>query len=161
MYKTTPERNPNRKENELYYIGTNYTVDPVVISQKSILLVRRRDNGLWALPGGFIDPAEHVITASIREVREETNVDLTDRPNSTPIYTGRVSDRRSTPISWIETTALLWQLEQKQRPTPGDDAVEARWFLLHDIPPELNGSHDKIISLAKERLQHGKGELSS
>ena len=44
----------------------------------SIVLVRRRDNpkDVYAIPGGYVDIGETVEHAAIREVKEETNLDL-------------------------------------------------------------------------------------
>jgi ADP-ribose pyrophosphatase YjhB (NUDIX family) len=39
-----------------------------------ILLIRRSDNGNWALPGGALDVGESLVQAVIREVEEETGV---------------------------------------------------------------------------------------
>jgi 8-oxo-dGTP pyrophosphatase MutT (NUDIX family) len=39
-----------------------------------LLLVHRADNGLWALPGGGVDPGESVSQAVVREVAEETGI---------------------------------------------------------------------------------------
>lgn len=41
-----------------------------------ILLQRRRDNDLWALPGGGMDLGESLPGAAVREVREETGLDV-------------------------------------------------------------------------------------
>ena len=41
-----------------------------------ILLIRRADNGLWALPGGGMEPGETVLGCAVREVREETGIDV-------------------------------------------------------------------------------------
>ncbi len=41
-----------------------------------IVLHRRVDNGLWALPGGQIELGESVRAGVIREVREETGLDV-------------------------------------------------------------------------------------
>ncbi len=41
-----------------------------------VLLQRREDNGHWGLPGGGVDPGETVSAACIREVKEETNLDV-------------------------------------------------------------------------------------
>lgn len=39
---------------------------------REILLMRRSDNGLWGLPGGYVDAGESVAQAAAREVLEET-----------------------------------------------------------------------------------------
>jgi 8-oxo-dGTP pyrophosphatase MutT (NUDIX family) len=41
-----------------------------------ILLVKRRDNTLWALPGGGHDIGESIEQTAIREVKEETGLDV-------------------------------------------------------------------------------------
>ncbi|NGN67646.1 NUDIX domain-containing protein [Streptomyces sp. A7024] len=41
-----------------------------------ILLQRRRDNGLWALPGGGMDVEDSLPGTAVREVKEETGLDI-------------------------------------------------------------------------------------
>ncbi|MFD8614916.1 NUDIX hydrolase [Streptomyces sp. NPDC059631] len=41
-----------------------------------ILLQRRRDNSLWALPGGGMDISDSLPGAAVREVKEETGYDV-------------------------------------------------------------------------------------
>ncbi|HEY8369513.1 MAG TPA: NUDIX domain-containing protein [Thermodesulfobacteriota bacterium] len=41
-----------------------------------ILLQRRADNGRWGLPGGGVEVGESVAAAAVREVREETGLDV-------------------------------------------------------------------------------------
>ncbi|AGP56648.1 NUDIX domain-containing protein [Streptomyces rapamycinicus] len=41
-----------------------------------ILLQRRWDNGLWALPGGGMEMADSLPGTAVREVREETGLDV-------------------------------------------------------------------------------------
>ena len=84
---------------KLWYSGANYTVDSVVITRDSLLLIQRSDNGKWALPGGFIDADETALAAGRRELFEETGLALDENP--TEIYRGPVDDPRSTPSAWI------------------------------------------------------------
>lgn len=44
--------------------------------QGKILLHQRRDNGLWALPGGTMEVGETVVECVKREVKEETGLDV-------------------------------------------------------------------------------------
>lgn len=44
--------------------------------QQKILLIRRVDNGLWAVPGGYMEAGESLTEACIREVWEETGLNV-------------------------------------------------------------------------------------
>jgi ADP-ribose pyrophosphatase YjhB (NUDIX family) len=44
------------------------------VSRQKMLLVRRSDNGCWAVPGGYMEPGESVSEACLREVWEETGL---------------------------------------------------------------------------------------
>ena len=45
-------------------------------TRQQILLTRRTDNGRWCLPGGRVDPGETVTEACIREMVEETSLEV-------------------------------------------------------------------------------------
>ncbi|NUS16298.1 MAG: NUDIX domain-containing protein [Streptomyces sp.] len=48
----------------------------VVDDAGRVLLQRRTDNGMWALPGGKMDLGESLAGCGIRETREETGLDI-------------------------------------------------------------------------------------
>ncbi|MFD4947466.1 NUDIX domain-containing protein [Streptomyces sp. NPDC058239] len=48
----------------------------VADSEGRILLQRRRDNDLWALPGGGMDLSDSLPGTAVREVKEETGFDV-------------------------------------------------------------------------------------
>jgi ADP-ribose pyrophosphatase YjhB (NUDIX family) len=51
-------------------------VAAVIFGPDGVLLQRRDDNRLWGLPGGGVEPGESVREAVVREVREETGLDV-------------------------------------------------------------------------------------
>lgn len=53
-----------------------FATEAAVIEDGQVLFIRRADIGGWAFPGGFVDPAESVAEAAIREVREETGLEV-------------------------------------------------------------------------------------
>ena len=55
-----------------------------------VLLVRRADDGLWAMPGGWVDPGETPADAAVREVFEETGLVAVD-PQLRDVSEGAVS----------------------------------------------------------------------
>ena len=48
----------------------------VVDNEGNILLHRRSDNDLWALPGGTMEISESIAETVVREVKEETGFDV-------------------------------------------------------------------------------------
>ncbi len=59
-----------------------------------IVLIRRRDNGLWGLPGGIVDWDEDVETAARRELAEETGLKLTAVGRLVGVYSASGRDPR-------------------------------------------------------------------
>ena len=51
-------------------------VSAIILTAEGLLLQRRSDNGHWGLPGGAVEPGESVSEALIREVREETGLEV-------------------------------------------------------------------------------------
>jgi ADP-ribose pyrophosphatase YjhB (NUDIX family) len=48
----------------------------VTNDQGRILLARRTDNRLWTIPGGAMEPGESIAQTAVREVKEETGIDV-------------------------------------------------------------------------------------
>ena len=59
-----------------------------------IVLIRRRDNGLWGLPGGIVDWDEDIETAARRELAEETGLNITAVGRLVGVYSASNRDPR-------------------------------------------------------------------
>lgn len=51
-------------------------VAAVLDDEGRVLLIKKTDNGLWALPGGGHEPGETIADTVVREVKEETGYDV-------------------------------------------------------------------------------------
>jgi ADP-ribose pyrophosphatase YjhB (NUDIX family) len=119
--------------------GPNHTVDIAIVHEETreVLLIQRRD-GTWALPGGFIDAGEDDCTAALRELVEETNIDLDALPEPIrldAIFTGHVYDPRQDIDRWVETSLFYVPVLQKPEVLAGDDAQATKWAKLEIATP--------------------------
>ncbi|MBI3889195.1 NUDIX domain-containing protein [Candidatus Saccharibacteria bacterium] len=139
---------------EYWHWGPNKTADPIVINNDNtpkILLIKRSDTGIWALPGGFVDGDESAETAARRELQEETGLLLVGTDGE-QVYDGVVADLRTTAHAWAETTAILWRVEGTPTVHAGDDAAGAQWFEVNELPDQLHGSHAVLIEQALDSI---------
>jgi len=102
----------------------------------AILLIRRTDNGNWALPGGAMELTESVSDAGIRETLEETGVKceitglvgIYSDPRHVIHYTSNDEVRR-------EFSIVLTARPVTGQPTPSAESHEVRWV----APADLSG----------------------
>ena len=117
-------------------------VDGVVFWGKKVLLVRRRHApfvGRWVLPGGFVVPGETLEDSVVREVREETGIAFVPRG-----LVGAYSDPGRDPRGCVLSVSY-WGTIPSGRPRGGDDAQEARFWRVSQLPA-LGFDHRKILS---------------
>jgi 8-oxo-dGTP diphosphatase len=124
------------------YKNPTPTVDCIVeLPGDRIVLVKRKNEPVgWALPGGFVDEGEPLHAACIREVREETHLDV-DLTEQFFTYSDPARDPRKHTIS---TVFIGWA---EGDPKAGDDAADAKAFSLDAIPTaELVFDHATIVN---------------
>ena len=130
----------------IFYQNPVPAVAAIVLRHGELLLVRRKyvpRVGYWCLPAGFVEYSETVKEGLIREVKEETNLD---------IEVGEVFDVYSTNDDSRHNIVLIvyWANVIGGELKPGDDATEVANFPLHGPIPDLAfASHKEAI----KRLQ--------
>ncbi|MBW4644144.1 MAG: NUDIX hydrolase [Goleter apudmare HA4340-LM2] len=72
---------------------TGTSVIPILPDGR-IVLIRRRDDGRWALPGGMVDWGEDIPTTVHRELQEETGLDLVKIRRLVGVYSSPERDPR-------------------------------------------------------------------
>jgi ADP-ribose pyrophosphatase YjhB (NUDIX family) len=107
----------------------------VVNDAGDILMIRRTDNGNWAVPGGAIDVGESVGEAALRETREESGIDcaitgivgIYSDPKHVVLYTSNGKARQ-------EFSIVLTAKPLGGQPTPSSESSEVRWVPASEIP---------------------------
>ena len=144
------------------YERPSVTVDVVILTMRrrrlEALLIRRKHwpfEGLWAIPGGFVNPDESLEDAARRELEEETGV--------RDVYLEQLytfGDPHRDPRTRVITVVYYALIrDETLKVAAGDDAAEARWFPVYDLPP-LAFDHEKILTYTMQRLR-GKLEYTT
>lgn len=147
-----------------------------------VLLIERGDEpfkGYWALPGGFVNPNESADQAAVRELAEETGVDVPLLNNlRTKIVTGSASEADTSkqihleqlktysapkrdPRMRVVSVAHVAFAANMPEPQAGDDAAKARWWPVEDVvgeEPEIFLAFDHRVILA-DALERVKSKL--
>ena len=118
-----------------------------------ILLIQRGSEpfkGAYALPGGFVDIQETLAEAAQRELKEETGLNVS---GLTQVHT--FSDPERDPRGRVISTcfaAILIESDQIDL-RAGDDAADAGWFSLEELPP-LAFDHVQVIQTVIQEYLH-------
>jgi ADP-ribose pyrophosphatase YjhB (NUDIX family) len=115
----------------------------VVNEARQVLLVKRKKQpykDMWCLPIGFAESGEEVKDAALRELGEEAGiigeiVRLIDVDTIDNDFYGNLA------IVTYEVRATGGELK------PGDDAIDAQYFPILDLPPLAWSSNEKAVSI--------------
>lgn len=120
----------------------------------NVLLIERGNEpyqGCWAFPGGFMNIDESAEEGAVRELKEETGLEVNiDQLRQFGTFTAVNRDPRERVI-----TIAYYTIIEKTEVKGGDDAAQAQWFPLDEIPP-LAFDHEEILRKAVDQL-NGEG----
>jgi ADP-ribose pyrophosphatase YjhB (NUDIX family) len=137
-------------QENLAHVSPVAGAEAVVVRGGRILLHRRADNGLWAMPGGLAEIGETLAEAAARELREEVGV------------RGRITRLLALfdSLRWgmrtrVQLYAAVFEAESADEPHPTAEATEVGFFGPDDLPP-LTPSHVRRVPVVFKVL---RGEL--
>ena len=135
------------------YPHPSVTTDNVIFgfdgnTVKVLLIERGFDpyKGYWAFPGGFLEMQESAEEGARRELMEETGLDTT--------YVKQFhtfSDPDRDPRERVLTIAY-YSLVRMSEVKGMDDAVQAKWFPLNEVP-KLAFDHEEMWRIAQEEIR--------
>lgn len=124
------------------------TVDTVVQCAGQILLIRRGrapGKGLFALPGGFLEAEDTLLESAMRELFEETALDVSVPALRSALQAVQVFDAPDrSQRGRVLTHAFHFRLTMPALPAirAGDDAADACWMPLAELPAHEQAFHD-------------------
>jgi bifunctional NMN adenylyltransferase/nudix hydrolase len=159
-----------RRENAMWdgspYPPVFVTVDTVIQCGGQVLLIQRGrapGKGLFALPGGFLEPRETVWQSALRELAEETDLRLPDSEVDAAFKAVKVFDHPDRSQRGRVITHAHW-FDLGQRPLPavqaGDDAAATRWVPIGELAAMENQLHDDHFHILDSFLGLTAGEQS-
>jgi 8-oxo-dGTP pyrophosphatase MutT (NUDIX family) len=125
-----------------------------------ILLQQRVDNGLWCMPSGYAEEGEDIFQVMVREVREETGLDLLDaKPwgfSSDPLHeTMHYPNGDVVHAFGLDFHASQWSGELR---ADGIETLALGWFPSDDLPAVLDG-HARAVARFGEFKRTGVFQL--
>lgn len=120
---------------------TGITLIPILPDGR-IVLIRRRDTGLWGLPGGLIDWGEDIASAAKRELEEETGLQLEAIDRLVGVYSSYKRDPRMHSLSILLEARASGSLSPRDRL----EVMEVRAFIPANLPlGNLSHDHDRQL----------------
>lgn len=100
-----------------------------ILPDGSVVLIRRRDSGLWGLPGGIVDWGEDVSTAAKRELTEETGLAVDQLGRLVGVYSEPQRDPR------FHSVCVVIEAHVTGTPAVGDPAeiLAVTAFPIHSV----------------------------
>jgi ADP-ribose pyrophosphatase YjhB (NUDIX family) len=125
----------------IYFPDPKVAVAVLIEENSRVLLVKRAHNpyrGKWMLPAGFVDAGEDPREAAVREVKEETHLDIriTDLID---VIGERAYDGGADILIVFRANIVSGELKA------GDDAAGAGFFSPKELPPMAFPSSKDIL----------------
>jgi ADP-ribose pyrophosphatase YjhB (NUDIX family) len=123
--------------------------DCVIVRDNKVLLQKRSFGmwkGYWCLVGGKVDIGETIIHAAVREVKEESGLDVSNI-QVLGIYDGKDRDAEQNCVA----VGFLCEANDAE-PVMSAEATEMRFFPFTGLPEKIAFDHRLIIEDARKRL---------
>lgn len=124
----------------------------IILDKRQYVLLQHRTDGSWGLPGGLLEPGESLEQTAIREVKEETNIDIHKLHHlnvfSGPEYTFTLKNKDVINVITSLYYAESWSGEIINDPKEGR---ALGFFSLYDLPDNMDDEYLHYLNYYRER----------
>lgn len=158
---TTPgDDNPRR------WLNATLAADVVLFAPGHVLLITRKNapyQGMWALPGGFVEPVETPQQAAARELYEETGIQLAPSLLREVMWAAapyRDPRQHKNPLQRVVSAVYTAEVDYMLDVRAGDDASTATWVPTDQaLRGQVAFDHGMVLRRAYEMVYGGQREV--
>ena len=116
---------------------------------KGILFEKRSDNGMWCIPGGSLEFGESLEEGLLREVKEETGLDIFNpvfldvKANVHIIYPNQDEVYYTDVVYYSNEYSGILQHDE--------ESTELKWFKLDELPDNIMDTQIEFINKFKDK----------
>ncbi len=127
-------------QDNMFHVSPLAGAEAAVLHDNQLLLVRRQDNGLWAIPGGLTDVGETLAEAAQRELWEETQI----RGHVTKLI-GIFDSRKWKSRTKAQLYHAVFLVEcENPSPSTSSETTDVRFFSEDRLPSLSPGHHLRV-----------------
>lgn len=100
----------------------------ILVAKNKVFLVQHRNSHTWNLPGGGIKKNENPSKGALRELFEETKIQIESSDYLLGTYSSNQEGKRDTVYIFVK------EIPEMLQPRPALELRDARWFSLDHLP---------------------------
>ncbi|WP_416151383.1 NUDIX hydrolase [Salipaludibacillus sp. HK11] len=135
------------------HVGNETLILPgsaVIILEGNLVLLQKRNDGDWGLPGGLMEVGESFVETAVREVKEETGLILKEKNlHQFDIFSGKnyyVVAPNGDPYYAVTVLFYTDQFEGELS-IDQDETLDLKYFDMNRLPQQIRPSHAYFIQL--------------
>ncbi len=135
------------------FIKLNATSVVITNDQNEILLQKRSDNHKWGLPGGLMELDETIAECAVREVKEETNLDI-ELERFLGVFTNPCMTWRVTDKAKVFSFSFVGRVVGGELRINDQESLELAYFAYDNLPEIHSPDNLESIRAYYQNKQH-------